>query len=66
MHPTVKNFDELPLCLTVKDLQSALGISRPVAYELVNTKNFPSFRIGRVIRIPKDEFRRWLEEHAQK
>ncbi|MCL6559630.1 MAG: helix-turn-helix domain-containing protein [Firmicutes bacterium] len=64
MLSTVKNFDDLPACLTVKELQAALGISRPTAYELINTKDFPAVRIGRAVRIPKAALEKWLAEKA--
>jgi excisionase family DNA binding protein len=55
---------ELPLVLTVSDIQRMLGISRVTAYELVHRQDFPIVRIGRVIRVPRDAFLRWLETQA--
>ena len=37
-----KNYDDLPLMLSVPDLTAALGISRAGAYELVKQEGFPS------------------------
>ena len=41
----------LPETMTVKDLIRFLNISQPKAYELVNSKGFPAFRVGRNYRI---------------
>ena len=55
---------ELPLVLTVSDVQRMLGISRGTAYELAHRQDFPIVRIGRVIRVPRDAFLKWLEAQA--
>lgn len=52
---------QLPLVLTVYQVQEILGISRAKAYELSRRNGFPAVRIGRVIRIPRDAFFIWLE-----
>ena len=41
-----KNYDELPLMLSVKELETVLGVSRTSDYELTKTKGFPSMKIG--------------------
>ncbi len=46
-------FKGYPDVLTVKDLQSALHIGKTSAYELLENKRIPSFKIGRVYKIPK-------------
>jgi excisionase family DNA binding protein len=55
---------ELPLVMRVEDVQRALLISRLKAYELVHQQGFPTVRIGRAIRVPRDAFLRWLEFQA--
>jgi excisionase family DNA binding protein len=55
---------ELPLVMRVEDVQRALLISRLKAYELVHQQGFPTVRIGRAIRVPRDAFLRWLEAQA--
>jgi excisionase family DNA binding protein len=55
---------ELPLVMRVEDVQRALLISRLKAYELVHQQGFPTMRIGRSIRVPRDAFLRWLEAQA--
>ena len=55
-----KNYDDLPLMLSVPDLTAALGISRSGAYELVKSKGFPALYIGKRIVIPKEELIAWI------
>jgi len=60
-----RKFEDLPLCMGVKDVATAMGISDPVAYELAHREDFPSIRVGcngkqRKIVIPRDRFLKWL------
>ena len=56
----VKNFDELPLSLTIEQMGKVLGISRSTAYELANSKGFPTLKIGRRMIIPRIALMRWM------
>lgn len=49
--------------LTVKDIQKSLQVSQDMAYKLVNTNGFPAIKIGRTIRIPEDEFDKWVKKY---
>lgn len=49
--------------LTVKDIQKSLQVSQDMAYKLVNTNGFPAIKIGRAIRIPEDEFDKWVKKY---
>lgn len=60
-----KNYDDLPLTLTVPEVSEALGISRAAAYELVRSKGFPHMRIGTRILVPKDKFIQWIEDQTE-
>ena len=53
------------LTLSVDELAATMGVSRPKAYELVNTPGFPVVRVGRRIRIPVAALERWLETQVQ-
>ena len=59
-----KNYDDLPLMLSVPDLTAVLGISRAGAYELVKQEGFPSLHIGNRILIPKDELIAWIKRNT--
>lgn len=53
------------LTLSVDELAQELGISKPLAYDLIKRDGFPSVRVSeRRIIIPIDALRRWLEENA--
>jgi excisionase family DNA binding protein len=46
--------------LNVSDIQNILGIGRRQAYELVNSGQFHTVRIGKRIKISRDAFMNWL------
>ena len=52
------------LTLTVDELTKELHISRPTAYELVNTEGFPSFKIGNRILISRKGLEEWIERQC--
>ena len=60
-----KNYDDLPLMLSVHDLTEALGISRAGAYELVKSEGFPALHIGNRILVPKEELVAWIRENIK-
>lgn len=51
--------------LTVKDIQSRLGIGRNNAYKLVNKKGFPKIILGKKILIPEAEFEKYINIHIR-
>ena len=61
MENKYRSFDELPLTLRAEDLMPVHHIGRNTAYELVNSGQIKSIRVGRQIRIPKAELLRFLE-----
>lgn len=53
------------LTLSVEEMANELGISRPVAYELIKRDGFPAIRISeRRIIIPVEALRNWLNKNA--
>ena len=40
----------------------AIGVSRSRMYELIDSGDIPSIRIGGTLRVPVDELRRWVEQ----
>jgi len=55
--------DEIPLFLTVRDLQRILQLSRSEAYLIAHTIGVS--RIGRrVVRVPREAFLRWRAERV--
>lgn len=52
------------LTMTVKEMAQALGVSLPVAYDLVNKKGFPAFRLGRKILVRADGLNDWIRRNS--
>jgi excisionase family DNA binding protein len=49
--------------LTLREVQQFLQIGHTKAYELITTQGgIPSVRIGRAIRVNKNELARWLRQ----
>ena len=61
-----KNYDDLPLMLSVPDLVDVLGISRAGAYDLVKSEGFPTLHIGNRILIPKEELIVWIKGNTNR
>ncbi len=56
---------ENKLVYSVEEMASVLGISKPVAYELIKREGFPSVRLSeRRIVIPVDSLREWLRANT--
>ena len=58
----IKNFDELPMFISVATVAKLFGISQSSGYELMHDKDFPSIKIGRRILVPRDKPKDWLDE----
>jgi excisionase family DNA binding protein len=50
--------------LRPEDVQSILRIGRSKVYEMIAHGELPVVRIGRAVRIPRDELERWVAEHT--
>ena len=51
--------------LKVPEVAAVLRIARSRVYELVGEGEIPSVRIGRSVRISRNELERWLEGQRQ-
>lgn len=58
------NYDQLPLFLNATLVARTLGVSISSAYELMHEDSFPSLRIGSRFVVPKEKFRRWVEQQT--
>ncbi|MED4399843.1 helix-turn-helix domain-containing protein [Metabacillus fastidiosus] len=56
---------DLPILLTAVELSEILGISKRVAYEIMEEKDFPLIRVRRYKRVNRDDFFKWLEEKKE-
>lgn len=54
------------LTLSVEELGKQLGISKPTAYKLVNSKGFPVCRLGKRKIIPIEALQTWLKGNTAK
>jgi len=48
--------------LKVPEVVEELRIARSRAYELVASGTLPAVKIGRSVRVSRNEFERWLED----
>lgn len=55
------NEKEAKTVLTPQDVARILRISRNKAYEVVRSKGFPCFKIGKQYRVEREKFYAWLE-----
>ena len=62
---TYKNFDTMPLVLSVEDVADTLAIGRNKAYGLVNSGAIKAHKIGQHYRIPREEFIDYIKKGAQ-
>lgn len=53
------------IVLTVEEAAQQLGIGRSLAWRLVQEGKLPSVRLGRCVRVPKQELEQWLLEQAR-
>jgi excisionase family DNA binding protein len=55
------NRDELPTVLTVEETAAVLRIGRSATYEALRLNRIPHFRVGKHIRIGRDQLFAWME-----
>ena len=53
------------LTISVTELSKVLGVSKPIAYRLANSKDFPVLQIGSRKVIPVKKLEKWLEEKIE-
>jgi excisionase family DNA binding protein len=62
---SISDIATLPVVLRINPhVMSIMGVCKEQAYSLAHRKDFPSIKIGRSIRVPRDAFLRWLNEQA--
>ncbi len=52
--------------LTIDELAQYLNVKKSTLYAMVESKEIPCFRFGRLIRFRKEEIDGWVENHRQK
>jgi len=61
---TIRDLQELPAVLSMRDVQRTLGVAKKTAYDLAHRADFPTIRLGRTIRVTREAFIRWMEKQA--
>jgi excisionase family DNA binding protein len=56
---------DLPILLTVIEVSEILGVSKRVAYEIMDTPSFPLIKIRRSKRVNRDDFFNWLDQQGK-
>ena len=59
-----KSYEDLPLFLNAELVAQVLGISLAGAYDLLHSEGFPVLKIGTRMVVPKEKFRKWVEEQT--
>ena len=54
------------ILLKPMEVTQILGIGRSLVYEMLAIGELPSIRIGRCIRIPRNELEKWIEQNTHK
>lgn len=57
-------FETLPDVMDAKQLAAALRISKAGAYNLLNSPDFPTLRIGGRKLVMKNDLLEWLKRHT--
>lgn len=62
-----KNFEEVPVFMTVPQAAEVLGISAVSLYKLIqNDKSFPVISIGRRKTVPKEQLKVWINSNCKR
>ena len=62
---TCNRIDSLPEFCTLADLSLILPVSRATLYRMAEQKRIPALRSGRRIIIPRDPFKKWVEQECR-
>ena len=57
-------YNELPTMLNASEISKVLGISKAKAYELMNSKEFPTLRIGKRMMVSKEQLIHWINKES--
>ena len=59
-------FEELPDVMNVQQLAAALHLSRAGAYNLLNSLDFPTLKVGGRKLVMKNDLLEWLKNHTNR
>ncbi|MGN1419944.1 MAG: helix-turn-helix domain-containing protein [Eubacterium sp.] len=62
-----KDFEEMPVMLSVAQAAEVLGISSVSLYKLIDkNKSFPVVQLGRRKCIPKEQLKAWIDANSKR
>jgi predicted DNA-binding transcriptional regulator AlpA len=61
----MKDINELPPVLRPQDVANLMGISKRVAYDVMELPDFPLIRIRKMKLVARDSFFRWLDKAGE-
>ncbi|MBT3319940.1 MAG: helix-turn-helix domain-containing protein [Clostridia bacterium] len=56
--------DNLPTMLNADDVAGVLGLSKTKVYELMNSREFPTLRIGKRMMVSKEQLVNWINKKS--
>ena len=56
--------EELPMILNVQEVSDFIGLSMSQTYDLIRRIDFPAFKIGNRIFVPRDKFLAWIDNQS--
>lgn len=60
-----KSVEELPLVLNVHEVSNFIGIGLSQVYDLTKRIDFPAFKVGNRIFVPRDKFLAWIDTQTE-
>jgi excisionase family DNA binding protein len=61
----MRTVQDYPIILKADEVAEILGVTKRHAYEIMEQKGFPLIRLGRLKRVNRDAFFKWLEQQSQ-
>jgi predicted DNA-binding transcriptional regulator AlpA len=62
----VKTLDDYPLILKAEHIAEIMGCSKPTAYQVMELRDFPLVRTGKLKRVGREAFFHWFNNQASK
>ena len=59
-----QNAEELPMVLNVQEVSDFIGLGMSQTYDLIRRIDFPAFKIGNRIFVPRDKFLAWIDNQS--
>ena len=56
--------EELPMILNVQEVSDYIGLGMSQTYDLIRRIDFPAFKIGNRIFVPRDKFLDWIDNQS--